>query len=222
MAWEQVIYPITSYIEQGTIVNFNCCENLYINRQGDNDNITFIANYITGGFTDSINLPSTETEIFRQGEYSITLRQDNLSGQGRGFQLRCKQDGQTVKLSFSRGGNASYKDFIKIGFAIDYANHKGALVIGSYSKGNYYALAGRLKSSIDESYTERNLYNWLIQAIPVSYTWQSVPAISGKNGSLSLPTLVDTDGEPISGQSASVFSSLPEWSNVRALINGAL
>lgn len=57
---------------------------------------------------------------------------------------------------------------------------------------------------------------------PVQYTWTSVPSISGKNGSLSLPTLVDTDGEPISGQSASVFSSLPEGSNVRALINGAL
>lgn len=54
------------------------------------------------------------------------------------------------------------------------------------------------------------------------YTWQSVPAISGKNGILSLPTLVDTDGEPISGQSASAFSSLPEGSNVRTLINGAL
>lgn len=57
---------------------------------------------------------------------------------------------------------------------------------------------------------------------PPVYTWSSVPAITGKNGSLSLPTLVDTDGEPISGQSASVFSSLPEGANVRALINGAL
>lgn len=55
-----------------------------------------------------------------------------------------------------------------------------------------------------------------------TYNWSSVPAISGKNGILSLPTLVDTDGNPISGQSASVFSSLPEGSNVRALINGAL
>lgn len=55
-----------------------------------------------------------------------------------------------------------------------------------------------------------------------TYQWSSVPAISGKNGILSLPTLIDTDGNPISGQSASVFSSLPEGSNVRALINGAL
>lgn len=72
-------------------------------------------------------------------------------------------------------------------------------------------------------YLPPSVTNILINDAPlITYTWSSVPAISGKNGILSLPTLVDTDGEPISGQSASVFSSLPEGSNVRALINGAL
>ena len=65
-------------------------------------------------------------------------------------------------------------------------------------------------------------YNAILGNEPALYQWSSVPSISGKNGILSLPTLIDTDGNPISGQSASVFSSLPEGSNVRALINGAL
>lgn len=69
---------------------------------------------------------------------------------------------------------------------------------------------------------KQQMYTVITSNPIITYTWTSVPAISGKNGILSLPTLIDTDGEPISGQSASVFSSLPEGSNVRALINGAL
>lgn len=84
----------------------------------------------------------------------------------------------------------------------------------------YYPVANASHSQVGVFTSYATLY---INNEPVvQYVWSSVPAVSGKNGILSLPTLIDTDGEPISGQSASVFSSLPEGSNVRALINGAL
>lgn len=53
---------------------------------------------------------------------------------------------------------------------------------------------------------------------PVTYTWQSVPSISGKNGILSLYELAqETDGNPVTGASSSVFFSMPEECNVKKL-----
>ena len=223
MAWEQILYPITSYVEQGTIVNFSCCENVYVNRQGDVANIAFIANYMTGGFTDSINFPANETEIFRQGAFSITLKQSTAFGADKGFQLKCKKDGESLNLAFSSGGNDSYKGFYKFAFAIDRINQRGAFVVGTYSQSNYYSTVGREMSDIGSSSTERNLYNWLIQAIPITYQWQSVSSISGKNGILLLSTIKSdaiNSGDPVSGASASAFDSLESTSKLSTLANG--
>ena len=220
MAWEQIVYPITSYVEQGTIVNFSCCENVYVNRQGDAANIAFIANYMTGGFTDSINFPVSETEIFRQGAFSITLKQSTTIGMGRGFELRCKQDGESLKLVFSNGGNDSYKSFYKFGFAIDRVNQRGAFVIGTYEQGNYYSNVGRVRSNIDSNNTEINLYNWLIQAIPILYTWQSVPSISGKNGISSFTCLKDAllTGSDVGSLTTSDFDSFSDTTKLQNLV----
>lgn len=51
---------------------------------------------------------------------------------------------------------------------------------------------------------------------PVTYNWQSVPSISGKNGILSLVTLDSesiNDGEPVSGAAVSVFDQAPSNDN---------
>lgn len=56
-----------------------------------------------------------------------------------------------------------------------------------------------------------------VQTPQATYNWQSVPSISGKNGILSLPVLVSTDGEPVSSGSASDFSALPSGAKVRTL-----
>lgn len=58
---------------------------------------------------------------------------------------------------------------------------------------------------------------YISQAVTPPYNWQSVPSISGKNGILSLPVLVSTDGEPVSSGSASDFSALPSGTKVRTL-----
>ena len=56
----------------------------------------------------------------------------------------------------------------------------------------------------------------------VMYQWTSVPAISGKNGILSLPVLIDTDGNPVSNGSVSDFSTLPDSVKVRTLADLAV
>lgn len=86
---------------------------------------------------------------------------------------------------------------------------------------SFYSTQIALTGSLPIFTNYNDYYNYITSPFVTDH-WSSVPAISGKNGILSLPTLVDTDGEPISGQSTSAFSSLPEGSNVRALINGAL
>ncbi|MBR3646554.1 MAG: hypothetical protein IKN54_09040 [Lachnospiraceae bacterium] len=64
-------------------------------------------------------------------------------------------------------------------------------------------------------------YNYVFNPY-VQYQWSSVPAISGKNGTLSLPVLIDTDGNPVSNGSASDFSTLPDSVKVRTLADLAV
>lgn len=58
---------------------------------------------------------------------------------------------------------------------------------------------------------------------PITYTWQSVPSISGKNGILSLVTLDSesiNDGEPVSGAAISVFNQNPvSENNVKDIVD---
>ena len=56
----------------------------------------------------------------------------------------------------------------------------------------------------------------------ITYQWTSVPAISGKNGILSLSTIKSAyinDGEPVTGATASNFDALTEETNVGTLVN---
>lgn len=63
-----------------------------------------------------------------------------------------------------------------------------------------------------------DLYNELMNLPIVTYNWQSVPSISGKNGILSLYELTqETDGNPVTGATSSVFFSMPDGCNVKTL-----
>lgn len=54
--------------------------------------------------------------------------------------------------------------------------------------------------------------------MPATYTWQSVPAIVGKNGTLQLWQLEQTtDGSPVSGAASSVFFAMPSECSVKRL-----
>lgn len=136
------------------------------------------------------------------------------------YQQRANEQAQwatgITSRPYGRKDGAEYNIF---GIIINHEIHQANLWCVNIDYDSRYYLSA---PSVGSSQTLVNFYNAIVGHIPQTYQWSSVPSISGKNGSLSLPTLVDTDGEPISGQSASVFSSLPEGSNVRALINGAL
>lgn len=125
-----------------------------------------------------------------------------------------------VSLASLGGGNCQNIKSLDFLIAIDYTNQLAEIYFAICW--NSYPDEYQINPVNMNTARQQRFYELIQGAIPVLYTWSSVPAISGKNGILSLPTLVDTDGNPISGQSASVFSSLPEGSNVRALINGAL
>lgn len=59
------------------------------------------------------------------------------------------------------------------------------------------------------------------QAPFVQYQWSSVPAISGKNGILSLPILdsASWDGTPITNADISIFTRVPDMANIKSLYN---
>ena len=67
-------------------------------------------------------------------------------------------------------------------------------------------------------------YNALHGAVPVLYQWSSVPAISGKNGILNLPTLFSqpTDGNPVTGVDMSAFFKWNNGAELTALAGGKI
>ena len=67
-----------------------------------------------------------------------------------------------------------------------------------------------------------NLY--INGALPVLYEWSSVPALSGKNGILSLPMLdsVSWDGTPITNAERDIFTTLPDAANLRSLYSNVV
>ena len=84
-----------------------------------------------------------------------------------------------------------------------------------YANGNVsgYGINNTLYMDI----TYDNLY--INGQLPVHYEWSSVPAISGKNGILSLPMLdtLSWDGTPITNAERDIFTTLPDMANIRSL-----
>ena len=65
--------------------------------------------------------------------------------------------------------------------------------------------------------------NWS-RVSPVTYTWQSVPSISGKNGILSLATIKDdaiNNGDPVNNAVIDAFSNLPTSALASNLLGGS-
>lgn len=140
------------------------------------------------------------------------------------------RSGQMYYTFYDENNNVifQYYDYIgsdyyryKIGFAVDDTLEQGLIVLGQYRAGptdvTWYARPVTVESA-------EALYPYLIEGEqpPVTYTWTSVPAVSGKNGILSLPVLIDTDGNPVSNGSASDFSTLPDGVKVRTLADLAV
>ena len=106
-----------------------------------------------------------------------------------------------------------------VGCIVDDENQRAYLLLEDYSpySGWHLNIVGGKSSGIDI------IYNTFVIP-PISYNWQSVPSISGKNGILSLVTLDSesvNDGEPVSGAAVSVFDQNPaSGNNVKDIVDG--
>lgn len=166
MAWQQVFLPSTVFSGyQGTLVNFDVCEETLENRSSDSENITFINQYLTGDMIESGTLSTTETEIYRKDNYYLTIKRE--SGSGPGYFVYYKFYSPSTSFTLTAGsGNGSHRTFYKVALAIDKDNQKGAFVQGILSESNYYCTVGRILSNGQEAETQTKLYNWLIGAVP--------------------------------------------------------
>lgn len=105
-----------------------------------------------------------------------------------------------------------------IGFAVDDTLQRGLFMLGQYRPGAT-SLTWRARPVTNEMASI--LYPYFIagEVPPVVYQWSSVPAISGKNGILSLPLLdsVSWDGTPITDADISIFTRVPDMANIKSL-----
>lgn len=201
MAWE-VCY--ISGLNTGTISNINGAlaisgwqnnvpwEN-YMSDLGDN-----IANGVT---------QNTETDIWSNNDWRMTLTWSNNGN----VAIKVYKN-NVIFTELCSNGNLKAPCYI--GFLINEDTQEGFCLTCAlqYSRG-YPA-----ESS---SGTNNLIYQFLKQNPIISYQWSSVPAISGKNGILSLATLKASkinDGEAVSDGSASDFSSLPSSSKISVLV----
>lgn len=105
-----------------------------------------------------------------------------------------------------------------IGFAVDDTLQRGLFMLGEYRPGAT-SLTWRARPVTNEM--AATLYPYFIsgEVPPVVYEWSSVPAISGKNGILSLPMLdtLSWDGTPITNAERDIFTTLPDMANIKSL-----
>ena len=88
--------------------------------------------------------------------------------------------------------------------------------VGVYYRDSYYRI--RQASKV----VNETKYNAILESIPPSYVWQSVPSIMGKGKTIELPQIINPDGNPVTSGSASDFSALPSGAIVRTLANEAI
>ena len=104
-------------------------------------------------------------------------------------------------------------------FAVNHDTQRATVcIVWKYS---WYTLAAE---AVENDTTSATLYQTLMGHIQPEFTWSSVPAISGKNGILNLPTLFSqpTDGEPVTGADMSAFFKWNMNAEISALSGGKI
>lgn len=170
MGWEQILFGNSVLFSEGTIVNFDACENSWTWRQPDQQELDNINQYLTGEMVNSRQLPAQTTEVYRKGSYYITICQSLPNSTGPGVDIIFGKDGETSQLVFTSGANGNKQQGYKFAIAIDETRQRGAFVGGSITYDNYYAGVGRWLSNTSSASTATNLYNWLKAAKPEKAT----------------------------------------------------
>ena len=202
------------------------------------------ANYIRGY--------TTEPVITEQSEKSITLSRAGTGSQPQktfynsAILIYTQQAGSTSLNAFLFGETAfdTYAQYSRNGTSWSTVSSTAynTKTGDYYSSSRYseytvdgYTWASNFSQSVGDSgvtyellvegipvFTDPDEYMNYITSPAVSYNWSSVPAISGKGKTISLPVLIDTDGNPVSSGSSSDFSTLPDNVKVRTLADLAV
>ena len=169
----------------------------------------------TAGF-NFVDLPQTENKV--------TIYENN------GFKLEFWRQTSNFRSIFASYNDTeiehytfSYADVYYLGvlFVIDNDTQLGRIYFCSsinYHENTLYSVRlGTYEPS-------NNTYLAITGALQPQYQWSSVPAISGKNGILSLPMLdtLSWDGTPITNAERSIFTTLPDAANLRSLYSNVV
>lgn len=110
------------------------------------------------------------------------------------------------------GGGYSYGSSLFCGLSINEDTQEGYCTYIVIGYGSYTQYCQSILVSMNDTDGRNKLYNLIKMAIPPTYNWQSVPAITGKNGILqSLVQIKEeaiNDGEPVSEATVLSFDSL--------------
>lgn len=186
------------------ITGFNSCSGF------NADNLSnVIYDFSTPTYTAGADLSSTP-----DGAYIINTDTLKIYRSGTSLIARGVNDANLGTATFTPAANPECTYF-GLAFAVDDNTHRGSIVACYHI--NYYGYAANFTSFSNWDYGPT--YDAIIGAEQPLYTWSSVPAISGKNGILSLPMLdsVSWDGTPITDADIDIFTRVPDAANLRSL-----
>ena len=217
MAWQNVVQISTCGIPQYIVsdpdsfvsawrnVNTNPKYEQFITGQIDVWNGELVQNAIDGGL-----MCGNATDNVHVAQLSGTLL------------ATLKYNGTDTSYAISAySGNSDYSwYFIAL---VDEENHKGLFCVAQrYRNNTVYGYPGGTAQWGYNDTLMSQMYTVLTSNPYMQYTWSSVPAISGKNGILSLSMIKDEalgDGNPVINGNLNDIERLAAGSNIRTLAN---
>ncbi len=196
-------------------ISGNDCLTMAINQNANNNGFILLPTVINGysGYT-ILTLKSEGTDAFlidTNSNYGTVGGYNEFGG----FRLNSgitRPDLRGIRLGTSSGLTPNYS-----------GNVNGNNIVWNNNTYNAFGYAQNANLTI-LIYLPSSVTNILINDNPlVTYNWQSVPSISGKNG-ISLLSIIKSSainsGDAVSGASADVFDRLEESTKISTLIQG--
>lgn len=211
MAWRNIVLATTGIVSQSEVTN----PELFNYMQSQLPISTQLPNYI-----DFVGTPRADLTTGKLcGDNSNYIEITNSGGAEGFWNFNFYYNGAQILQLQSSGLNGNDK----LTFCAGVNDETHTAWFKMFKQG---ALTDRLivvTAGTDTPYApyQTEIYNILTGAEYHQYTWQSVPAISGKNGILSLSTLKSgsiNNGNPVSDATLNAFEILIEASNVGKLV----
>ena len=158
---------------------------------------------------------SSETTIYQSSVFRFTVQL--VDAENKAVEYKAYYNDTLFWVSGSLGWSGQV--FQGVAFGVDDDLEQGQIFVCSDNGSGWrYSITNGDVSSINKGTT----YLAITGSEQPPYTWSSVPAISGKNGILSLSTLNDiNDGNPVTTSDVNKFY-LAKASNLSTLINNAI